>query len=223
MKENFKSQLKRIEIIYLILIIVLFSLTESFAQLKPMNTKSNVRGIELTGMYGYQFGGGLDSYDGKLTIQDSDNMMFSIDVPIRYGMMVELSYTRQSTSLKLKERGTNITSKLTDLALEYYQIGAIKGLPQGKVVPFGQFSLGATRFHPTGSKYSDTWTFSVTLGLGAKIHINDRFGLRLQANMLIPMRFSGVGFWFGTGGASAGMTADGFLQGNVMGGLFIKI
>ncbi len=197
----------------------------SFAQLQPMQPKgsSNVRGIELTGMYGYQFGGSLNAYEGELSIQDSDNMMFAIDIPMRYGMMVELSFTRQSSFLKLKEYGTNITSNLTDLVLEYYQIGAIKGIPTGKMVPFGQFSLGATRFNPSKAEYSDEWAFSITLGLGAKFHINDRFGIRLQANMLIPMRFSGMGFWFGTGGGSAGITADGFLQGNVMGGLFIKI
>ena len=209
--------------ITLSLVIALFSISESFAQLKPMNTEKNVRGIELIGMYGYQFGGSFNSYDGKLTINDSDNMMFALDIPMKYGMMVELSYSRQNSYLKLKEYGTNITENISDLAVEYYQIGAIKGLPKGKVVPFGQFSLGATRFHPTASNYSDLWTFSITLGLGAKIHINERFGLRLQANMLIPMRFSGVGFFFGTGGASAGITADGFLQGNIMGGLFIKI
>jgi hypothetical protein len=209
---------------FTLITISLFAISSSYAQLKPMAPKnSSVRGIELTGMYGYQYGGSLDHYKGKLDIMDSDNMFFSVALPIRYGMMVELSYLRQNTSLSLKEYGTNITSRLTDLALEYYQIGTIKGIPMGKVVPFGQFSLGATRFHAGNTQYSDTWTFSITLGLGAKIHINDRFGLRLQANMLIPMRFSGAGFWFGTGGASAGITADGFFQGNVMGGIFFKI
>ncbi len=203
--------------------IVLFSISVSFAQLKPMTQEKNVRGIELIGMYGYQFGGSFNAYKGKLTINDSDNMMFAINIPMKYGMMVELSYGRQNTYLKFKEYGTNITENISDLAIEYYQIGGIKGIKKGNLVPFGQFSLGATRFHPTASNYTDQWTFSITLGLGAKIHINERFGLRLQANMLIPMRFSGVGFWFGSGGGSAGITADGILQGNIMGGLFIKI
>ena len=209
---------------YFLFLTLLFS-TISYAQLQPMQPKggSSARGIELTGMYGYQFGGSLDSYDGKLSIQDSDNLMFGIDIPMRYGMMVELSFIRQSSYLELKEYGTNITSNLTDLVTEYYQIGVIKGIPKGKVVPFGQFSLGATRFNPAKSTYSDQWAFSITLGLGVKFHFNDRFGIRVQANMLAPMRFTGVGFWFGTGGGSAGITANGFLQGNVMGGLFIKI
>ena len=199
--------------------------TISYAQLQTMQPKggSSTRGIELTGMYGYQFGGSLDSYDGELSIQDSDNLMFGLDIPMRYGMMVELSYTRQSSYIELKEYVTNVTSNLTDLVSEYYQIGVIKGIPKGKVVPFGQFSLGATRFNPAKSNYSDQWAFSITLGLGVKFHFNDRFGIRVQANMLAPMRFSGVGFWFGSGGGSAGITANGFLQGNAMGGLFIKI
>ncbi len=208
--------------IFSLLILVLTS-SIAFAQLQPMQPKSNVRGVELTGMYGYQIGGSLDSYDGKLTIKDSDNMMLAVDIPVRYGMMVELSFTRQSSYLQLKEWGSGVTSNLTDLVLEYYQIGTIKGIQKGKMVPFGQVSLGATRFNPSNSIYSDQWVFSVTLGLGVKFHLNDRFGIRLQADMLIPMRFSGVGFWFGTGGGSAGITADGFLQGNFMGGLFIKI
>ena len=209
---------------YFLFLTLMFS-TISYAQLQPMQPKggSSAHGIELTGMYGYQFGGSLDSYDGKLSIQDSDNLMFGIDIPMRYGMMVELSFIRQSSYLELKEYGTNITSNLTDLVTEYYQIGVIKGIPKGKVVPFGQFSLGATRFNPAKSTYSDQWAFSITLGLGVKFHFNDRFGIRVQANMLAPMRFTGVGFWFGTGGGSAGITANGFLQGNVMGGLFIKI
>ena len=91
-----------------------------------------------------------------------------------------------------------------DLAVEYYQIGGLYRRPTPKVEPFFLMTLGATRFAPEDNTFSDEWKFSVIFGLGAKVWISDRIGLRFQGRVLMPMLWSSAGFWCG-GGSGCGL------------------
>jgi hypothetical protein len=114
----------------------------------------------------------------------------------------------------------------------YFQIGGLSKFYSGDGVaqPFGSFSLGATWFDtsPTGESsydsYSDVWKFSIALGLGVKLMFSERVGIMLRGRLLMPMTFSGAGFYVGTGGS--GMTMGSWvspLQGDFNGGLIIKL
>jgi hypothetical protein len=65
-------------------------------------------------------------------------------------MMAEISYSRQNTSVALNTYPAGVKEDLFDLAIEYIQAGALYEQPyaQGRMKPFGSFSLGATRFAP---------------------------------------------------------------------------
>jgi hypothetical protein len=89
------------------------------------------------------------------------------------------------------------------------------------------FSLGASRFDPT-EQNEDAWRFAVALGVGIKYFFTDAVGIRLQARMLMPLYFGGVGFGcgIGTGGSSCGGGAyfgTEILQGDFTGGVVIRI
>jgi hypothetical protein len=63
----------------------------------------------------------------------------------------------------------------------------------------------------------------MTFGLGIKYFFSDKVGIRLQGAFMMPMYFSGVGFYFGSGGS--GLTtysAVPMLQGNFNGGLIFR-
>jgi hypothetical protein len=181
------------------------------------------RGIELTGLYGWQWGGTLHSDVGEVKISPSDAWGFEIDIPIPKGIQAVLLYQRQESRLDQENDITGNHNSLFDMSVNYFQVGGIRGIHKGKIMPFGMFTLGATLFDPVGSEYESKWFFSINLGLGVKIYNSEKFGMRVQVNMLMPMKFSGGGVYFGTGGAGVGVTSDAIFQGFVGGGLFYMI
>jgi len=183
------------------------------------------RGIELAGLYGYQFGGSLYTSDGDVNIIDTGAWGVELDVPVPKGIQAVLLYQRQDTQLERKNKITGNKSTLFDMSVNYFQIGAIKGIKRGNVMPFGMFTLGATLFEPVGSRYDSAWLFSVNLGLGVKVYASERVGLRLQFNLLMPIQWAGGAiFWSPGSGSSVGITGGtAVVQGFAGGGLFIII
>ena len=200
-----------------ILLFVLFAISTGFAQ-----------GVEISGYYGYQFGGKLTAIEGDLDIIDSEvyGVTLDIDLPMKPGGQIELLYSRQDTRLELKNYPSGEKEDLFDLVVEYYQIGGLQtaSLPNPMIKPFGVFTLGAIRFLPKDSAYEDEWKFAITLGFGVKIFPSDRIGIRLQGNLLMPIMTTGGGLWCGGGGCAVGISsATAIIQGNVMAGLIIKL
>ena len=99
----------------------------------------------------------------------------------------------------------------------------MSGVRKGKVMPFGMFTLGGTRIVPewTGAASDDVWKFSIIFGLGAKIYINEKIGLRVQGRM--PWMFVDGGAYMGCGGGGCytSFGGSGLVQGDVSGGLFV--
>jgi hypothetical protein len=217
---------------FFILLVVLTGLT--LAQgLRPVGTqrrgqKAN-RGIEIGGFYGYQFGGGFTIYEGNANIIDTDNwgLLIALPVPVRRGSQLEFSYTRQDTRLDLKRYPSGDNETITDLTVEYYQLGGVNQFitPGSKLVPYGMFTLGAARYHPRNSEYSeDKWMFAVALGGGVKVFVREKIGLRFQARMLLPINWGGASFWFGSGEPQVGVSGgSSVLQGDITGGLFFVL
>ena len=129
-------------------------------------------------------------------------------------MQVRLLYRRQDTQLTFKRGG--ITEDLGDVAIEYWHVGAVKGMQKGKVKPFTGLSLGGTRY---AYDAGDDWKFSIILSLGAKIYLNDKIGVMVAGQM--PFSFTGAFVGVGTGGVGIGGT--GIAQFDVGAGLIITL
>ena len=74
---------------------------------------------------------------------------------------------------------------------------------------------------------SNNW-FTAGFGGGLRYHIGERLGIRLQARLLLPMQFGGVGFGcgIGTGGGSCGAgvsTYTNIIQGDFTGGITLRL
>jgi outer membrane receptor protein involved in Fe transport len=183
---------------------------------------SELRGIELSILYGYQFGGQMDlTTGGEAKADDQDAFSFQLSVPIQTPeTQAELSYGHQSTTLLVQDYWQTNEKALFDVSVDYFQIGGLRGVRRGKAMPFGFGTLGATMFNPEGSSPGAEWRFSMTLGLGAKYYASERMGIRAQFGLLIPFEFETGSLYCGSGGCvgavSGGTT---FAQGNVSGGL----
>jgi len=160
---------------------------------------------------------------GDLDFKSSPWWGIAVDINLPQGAMVELLYTRQDTDLTNKPNGIGPTETLTGAAVEFYHVGGVyHRYSTGKVFPFTSFTLGGTRYVLDGAR-DDTWKFSVTLGLGAKIHVNERLGIRAQARLPWTFTNMGAGLGFGTGGVSLGVGGSGIVGFDLSGGLFLML
>jgi hypothetical protein len=180
----------------------------------------NAQRFELTPFVGYETGAVVHAYEGDLRINDGMDYGGSVDVNLGGGRYVELSYSHLSSKLDL-ETGIN-TSKLCDLAVDYYSIGALQEMmPGAKATPYGMFTTGWVNYRPTSSDINSENKMHISLAGGIKIRASERVGIRLQARLLMPLYYAGTYFTVGSGGAGYGMTGGIYgVQGDFTGALF---
>lgn len=215
-------------------VIFLLLITVGFLTALPSDSAAQGKKIELTPMVGYQFGGSMKFIEGKFKLANGLNYGGALSFELRHQTQLELSYTRMDTDgdwrkysgyPSFPEDTNNI-----EVAVNYLQVGSVKEIPidNEKLVPFGLFSIGATWFHPKATGGQDEWLFSLAAGAGLKIFFTERIGIRLQGRLLLPLIFSGAGFYIGIGpgGVSPGLgvsSTSPIVQGDFQGGLIIAL
>ncbi len=163
-------------------------------------TNNEAQEIELTGYYGYMLNTNLKTYYGEFKLENNLNYGGILGVGLSSDIFAEFTYKRQDSKVHYIYHNN---SEPLAMSTEYYHLGGSKAMGKGKIKPFGTFSLGASRYYLKES-YEELvthayWFMSVALGLGAKVYLNDKLGIRLQAGMGVPMSLNGL--WIGTGGS----------------------
>jgi hypothetical protein len=193
--------------------------------------------IELTGTYGWSVNGSVNGYYGTVDMKDAATYGGNLSVEVKEFTWVEFTYNRSSTQFAGNYYNGFFSQFISgDMVMENYQIGVLRELKDGKVKPFTFFKLGGARYFGentynktdfTNTSF-DSWKFSANLGLGAKIFLSDRIGIRLQTSLLMPLTFDGVGIYVGagSGGVSTGGGASFYvpiLHWDLSGGLIFRI
>lgn len=176
--------------------------------------------IELTPLVGWALNGSINFVQGDIKFNDAMNYGAALAVNTGYGTFAEIIYTTTSTDANYRSY-YNFDSKRFDLDIHYIQIGGIKEFKVDRIRPFGTIGIGASGFVPKNQPLLESWwSFAMNFGVGAKINISEHIGIRLQARMLMPLYFAGVGIFCGSGGCGGGLTASSnIIQGDFMGGL----
>ncbi len=180
--------------------------------------------IELTPMVGYALNGSLVFTSGKVKFDDNINYGLALSVATRYGTFIEAMYSFTASKTYYTSYILGSGNKSFTTNINYIQLGGVKEFKDGQIRPFGSLSLGASGFVPQERGYESWWSFAMNLGLGVKINISEKIGIRLQARMLMPLDFYGIGIFCGTGGCGGGVSlSSNVIQGDFMGGLVIGI
>ena len=190
------------------------------------------RQFELGGFVGWTVSTDASTYNGTVIIDGATDFGGTIDYSLRPGYAVELLYAYVPTHARFASFiGSVPSSDSTSIGLHWIQIGGEVGRPFGRVEPFGALTAGIVIIHPgtlqftDGTSYSasDTVRFAFTAGLGFKVWLTEQVGLRFEARALVPVYFTGGGFWVGTGGASVGLSGGiPFAQFDFTGGLSVR-
>jgi hypothetical protein len=193
--------------------------------LRPTTYRPEPR-VHLSAMATYQWGGTINTTQGQLQLEDSENFAGVLAFRVRPGAMGELYYGYQPTTLS-RELPGGIQEPLVPMNVHYFQLGGrYEPIRQGGLMPFFVGSAGAVLFDPgrssAGIEYSSNWEFAFRFALGATAMLTPRFGLRGEVGMLLPVFWSGGGFMCGGAGCYGTVTGTStVVQGTAGGGLTI--
>lgn len=180
------------------------------------------QGVKLTPFGGYTVQDKVYGYYGDVIIEEGAHYGATFTYEKSSNLGIELTYSYQSTNFRINDAYSigpgNVSGKYPG-SVSYIMLGSrLSHDFNAKVAPYGGLMVGAAIF--SSDKTSEAWKFAVGGKLGLVYHINDKFGLMLQTQLMIPVQ--GVGVYFGTGGAGASTTSSATQLG-FTGGLEVKL
>lgn len=162
--------------IFCVTLFMSFSVTHTFAQK-----------FEITPYVGYQFAGGINTIDGRLSMKNGPNYGLILDITVEKDMQAEFWYSRLESELSYKSNEETSYNYIDKMSIEYFHAGALYVPKWGKVRPIGIFTLGFTRSHLKSGSAEDDWRFSVAVGGGAKFFFTKNIAFRVQGRLLVPV------------------------------------
>jgi opacity protein-like surface antigen len=198
-----------------------------FLMLAPFfNATSQV--IEVTPSYGYQFGAKLGYGPNYLKLNDSDQFGITVGIETYSGLMAEFTYINMSSELRLRDVVfAPLETRLADLNIDWFLVGATRYLKEGKVKPFAGAGMGLVVVSPKNenleiisNSLNSTTKFAFNFKAGVSIMFSEVVGLKLQGDLFFPVNWAGV--YVGTGGAGIS-TGSTVILGGFSGGLVFRI
>jgi len=185
--------------------------------------------VEITPFGGYVFPATLQAEGGDVRFLGNAQYGGMISIGVSRVMDVDLIYNRIDTKGEVNVYDWSYYSyKEIPVSINYMLLGFTKNFRVNPVVsPFVGLNLGATLFYPKetdGNKYQASWFFAMGLNGGAKVYFSKRVGLRLQAQMLVPVQGTGFYLFAGTGGSGGGVSVySTMVQFGFTGGLIFRL
>ena len=196
-------------------------------------TAIQAQGIRLNGYALYTFDDAVSSFqsntqrfDGK--IKGGLTWGVGAEFMVQPELGVEVSYYRMDTKGPVNFVNPLPGSATLDIALNWIMLGGNKYfVVNPKVEPYAGFMLGAGIVdvrNPDNGNTQGSTEFAWGLKGGVNIWASEKVGLKLQTNLMSMVQAVGGGLFFGTGGASVGVsTFSTLLQFSLGGGLVIKL
>jgi hypothetical protein len=179
-------------------------------------TSIQAQTIELTPIYGYQFGTKLEFGSSYLKIADSDEYGLSVGYEVDYGLYLEAAWIHNSTELLVRDRVFSPNEqRLSDLSADWAQLGAVKYFKVDNVRPYFGGGAGLVFLSTKDENRdlisrdldNDTKFFFAFKG-GVQIMFTDLIGLNLQGNLRFPVDWGGFYVGVGSAGASSGVALE---------------
>jgi hypothetical protein len=193
--------------------------------------------IRFNGYINYVFDEGFNSYYDAYnyyegTIKGGAQWGIGVEYMAKPAYGVELLFLRQSTTAPTRyQAGASVGIKQEDfqLGINYLMVAGNRyvGDKKKKVEGVGGFLLGIGIMdikRPSDGSTGNATKFAWGLRLGANIWASQRIAIKLSAQLTSIAQGAGGGFYFGTGGASAGVsTYSSIYQFGLGGGLVFAL
>jgi hypothetical protein len=161
------------------------------------------QGVEITPITGYTFPASYRISSGTARLGDGQNWGGNLGFSLNEFMEIEVSYnymaTRATASSPLLNDRVDVRTQV-----HYAMIGANRLFPTSDAMTFfaGMKMGTGTLAFPDG-EYRNITKFSLGLQGGMKYFATERIGIRLQANLMMPVLAAGGSLWWSPGGGTA--------------------
>lgn len=184
----------------------------------------HAQSVTLLTFGGYTFKNTIEYSNAKAELGDGFQWGAGFEVGFE-DKAVELIYQRMDPSASVRYYIGSIDAEIIEVGINYIMAGGTHYFPLNDMVSgFGTLDLGAGIFDPKDEGYETVTRFAWGLRGGLRFMASDRISLRIHAQLLSPVQGFGGGVWFGTGGASAGIsTYSTIYQFDLGGSLNIKL
>lgn len=141
---------------------------------------------------------------------------------------VEISYLRLDSNAPIEYYDNGIVNTNFDLAQNWVMLSFNKYVPtNGTVEPYAGMQIGMDILNvvnPTTGNTGNATKFAWGVKGGVNVFANEKVGLKLQLSLLSAVQAVGGSFYFGTGGAGAGLSGfSTYYQFNLGGGLVFGV
>jgi hypothetical protein len=183
--------------------------------------------ITLMTFESYTFSDQFETEYGTGKIQDGFQWGAGLEFGLAETAAVELIYQNLKTEAYYDGYSLTGTNRLSgDVGINYIMLGFTKYAPfSEKVAGFGTLDLGVGWMQTSETLESGTPTkFSWGGRLGVRFMASEKVSLRIHTQLFSPVQWAGGGFYFGTGGAGAGVsTGSTIYQFNLGGSLNYRL
>jgi hypothetical protein len=193
-----------------------------FVLLVSVNSYS--QGLKIAAFGGYTIQDKVYGYNGDIILADGAHFGGMLSFEKNQNLSIDFTYLRHETTFKIANFNTPGNTGNIKGSINYYMLGATHSTDfSAKVAPYGGAMLGAAVFAPS-EKYSSETYFAVGAKLGVIVHANDKVGIFLQTQLMVPVQGVGLGVGCGGGGCGSGVsTSSTATQLGFTGGVEIKL
>jgi len=186
--------------------------------------RSYSQGLKVTGLGGYTIQDKVYGYNGDFIIAGGAHFGAMLSLEKNQNLAFDFTYLRQETTFKVLNYNFAGNNGNVSGSVNYYMLGTSHSADfSAKVAPYGGIMLGAAVFAPS-QKYSSETKFAVGGKLGVIIHANNKIGIVLQTQLMVPVQSVGLGVGCGGGGCGSGVsTSSTATQLGFTGGVEIKL
>jgi hypothetical protein len=161
------------------------------------------QGVEITPITGYTFPASYRISSGTARLGDGQNWGGNLGFSLNSFMEIEVSYnymaTRATASSPLLNERVDVRTQV-----HYAMIGANRLFPTSDAMTFfAGFKMGTGTLAFPDREYRNITKFSLGFQGGMKYFATDRVGIRLQANLMMPVLAAGGSLWWSPGAGTA--------------------
>jgi hypothetical protein len=181
----------------------------SFTALRSQN-------LELTGLYGYQFGSRINYFGGYAKIEDGSSYNVSAGYNTGSNYIIQLNYYRNTADVKLRDAVISpFETQIAKINADWFSIGGTRTTGDGPAYGFFGAALGLLFSSPFDLNrdvlerdLSSRTNFYFEFKGGGTFMFNDYIGFRAQALLQCPVDYAGFYVAAGSGGTSSGVSLN---------------
>jgi hypothetical protein len=181
--------------------------------------------IEITPFTGYTFDHSFPIVGGRARLGGGQTFGGMLNIPMSEFLEVELLYSYQNGTSNARSTAIQNTV-ITSTNANYAMIGANRLFPlSSQMALFSGLKAGAAILGFPEGDFNSISRFAVGLNGGMKYFVSDNIGIRVQANLMMPINNVGANLWWSPGaGTQVGVSGwSSVVQFGFTGGLIFRI